>query len=51
MVWFYAIHSEESLFPNKHMWFANAIVVGFKLVWAGYIAVAVAGLNLLAQFF
>ena len=37
-------HSEESLFPNNHLW---PLLLFFWLKWAGYLAVA--GLNLLAQ--
>ena len=37
-------HSEESLFPNKHL---CPLLLIFWLKWAGYLAVA--GLNLLAQ--
>ena len=38
------LHSEETLFPNKHLW---SLLLFFWLKWAGYLAVA--GLNLLAQ--
>ena len=38
------MHSEDSLFPNKHLW---PLLLFFWLKWAGYLAVA--GLNLLAQ--
>ena len=38
------LHSEESLFSNKHLW---PLLLFFWLKWAGYLAVA--GLNLLAQ--
>ena len=41
---FISHHSEESLFPNKHLW---PLLLFFWLKWAGYLAVA--GLNLLAQ--